>query len=225
MEQQTSESLLSHCPRPTVWHLHRSRYPGLAQCLQWYRKRHHMGSSVTPTDNCQPQEPPIRSNHARRMRYDHGPRSHNTCLQQECQRPLQHATWPNSQARLLPTFQDLPKTRTDTGSHTSHWSVISCCVCAVQQLYGPSQSQSPGMAHHPDIPRLWTNVPVIGPIPAQLISYEYNDTITFTKPHEIITITSILPVSWESICWSELTDDTHLAVYAVSTQHARESPT
>ncbi len=30
------------------------------------------------------------------MRYDHGARSHNTCLQQECQRPPQHATWPNS---------------------------------------------------------------------------------------------------------------------------------
>ncbi len=26
-------------------------------------------------------------------------------------------------------------------------------------------------------------VPVIGPIPAQLMSEEYNDTITFTKPH------------------------------------------
>ncbi len=31
-----------------------------------------------------------------RMRYDHGARSHNTCLQQECHRPPQHATWPNS---------------------------------------------------------------------------------------------------------------------------------
>ncbi len=31
------------------------------------------------------------------MRYDSGVRSHNTCLQQECQRPPQHATWPNSQ--------------------------------------------------------------------------------------------------------------------------------
>ncbi len=65
-------------------------------------------------------------------------------------------------------------------------------------------------------------VPVIGPIPAQLTSDECNDTITFTKPHEIIAITSILPVSRESVCRSELTDDTHLAV---STQPATESPT
>ncbi len=68
-------------------------------------------------------------------------------------------------------------------------------------------------------------VPVIGPIPAQLTSDEYNDSITFTKPHEIIAITSILPVSRESICRSELTNDSQLAVYAVSTQPATESPT
>ncbi len=42
-------------------------------------------------------------------------------------------------------------------------------------------------------------VPVKGPIPAQLMSDEYNDTITFTKPHEIIAINSILPVSRESV--------------------------
>ncbi len=36
-------------------------------------------------------------------------------------------------------------------------------------------------------------VPVIGPIPAQLTSDEYNETITFTKPHEIIAFTSIMP--------------------------------
>ncbi len=65
-------------------------------------------------------------------------------------------------------------------------------------------------------------VPVIGPIPAQLTSDECHDTITFTKPHEIIAITSILPVSRESVCRSELTDDTHLAV---STQPVTESPT
>ncbi len=41
----------------------------------------------------------------------------------------------------------------------------------------------------------------------------------------MIAITSILPVSRESVCRSELTDDTHLAVYAVSTQPATESPT
>ncbi len=68
-------------------------------------------------------------------------------------------------------------------------------------------------------------VPVIGPKPAQLMSEESNNTITFTKPNEIITITSILPVSRESVSRSELTDETHLAVYAVSTQPATESHT
>ncbi len=68
-------------------------------------------------------------------------------------------------------------------------------------------------------------VPVIGPIPAQLMSDKYNHTVTFTKPHEIIAITSILPVSRESVYRSELTDATHLADYAVSTQPATESPT
>ncbi len=68
-------------------------------------------------------------------------------------------------------------------------------------------------------------VPVIGPIPAQLMSDGYNDTITFTKPHEVIAIISILPVSRESVCRSELMDDTHLTVYAVSTQPATEPPT
>ncbi len=68
-------------------------------------------------------------------------------------------------------------------------------------------------------------VPVIGPIPVKLTSDEYNDTIIFPKPHEIIAITSILPVSRESVCRSELTDDTHLAVYAVSTQPVTKSPT
>ncbi len=67
-------------------------------------------------------------------------------------------------------------------------------------------------------------VPVISPIPAQLTSDEYNDTVTFTKPHEIIAITSILPVYRESVCRTELTDDTHLTVYAVSIQPATESP-
>ena len=43
-------------------------------------------------------------------------------------------------------------------------------------------------------------VPVIGPIPAELMSDECEDTVTFTKPHEVIAITSILPVSKESVC-------------------------
>ncbi len=58
-------------------------------------------------------------------------------------------------------------------------------------------------------------VTVISPIAAQLTSDECNDTITFTKPHEIIAITSILPVSRESVCRSELT---------VSRQPATKSP-
>ncbi len=68
-------------------------------------------------------------------------------------------------------------------------------------------------------------VPVIGPIPAQLMSDEFDNTVTFTKPNEIIAITSILPVPRESVCRSELIDGNHLAVYAVSTQPATESPT
>ncbi len=84
---------------------------------------------------------------------------------------------------------------------------------------------SPGMANQPGVPRLELMVPVIGPIPTQLMSDEYDNNVTFTKPHEVIAITSILPVSRESVCRSELTDDTHLAVYAVSTQPATESPT
>ncbi|KAL1268841.1 hypothetical protein QQF64_034204 [Cirrhinus molitorella] len=66
-------------------------------------------------------------------------------------------------------------------------------------------------------------VPVIGPIPVELMSDKCDDNVTCTKPHESITITSILPVSKESVCRSELTDDTHLAVYAVSTQTATET--
>ncbi len=130
---------------------------------------------------------------------------------------------------LLPTFQDLPKARTDPGSHTSHWSVILCCVCVIQQLYSQrhprSQSQSPGMAHQPSVPRIWTNGTFHRPhtSPANVVPLdEYDDTVTLTKPHEIIAITSILPVCRESICLSELTDDTHLAVYTVSTQSETE---
>ncbi len=57
------------------------------------------------------------------------------------------------------------------------------------------------------------------------MSDDYSDTVTFTKSHETIAITSILPVSRESVCRSELTDDTHLTVYTVSTQPVTESPT
>ncbi len=73
------------------------------------------------------------------------------------------------------------------------------------------------MAHQLGIPWLWTNSTSHRLHTTQLTSDEYNDTITLTKPHEIIAITSILPVSRESVYRSELTDDTHLTVYAVST--------
>ncbi len=91
-----------------------------------------------------------------------------------------------------------------------------CCSATVWPRHPRSQSQSPGMAHHTSP----ANVR-----PAQLTSDGYNDTVTFTRPHEIIPITSILLVSRESVCRSELTYDTHLAVYAVSKQPATESPT
>ncbi|KAL0154641.1 hypothetical protein M9458_048904, partial [Cirrhinus mrigala] len=58
----------------------------------------------------------------------------------------------------------------------------------------------------------------VGPIPAQPIADKFDETMTFTRPHETIAITSILPASKESVCRSELTEDTHLADYAVSTQ-------
>ncbi len=109
---------------------------------------------------------------------------------------------------------------------TPLWSVISYVLfnnCTAQYIHVPKASYLGliNQAFHD----FELTVPVIGPIPAQLMSGEYNDTITFTKPHEIIAITSILLVSRESKCRSELTDDTHLTVYAVSTQPVTESPT
>ncbi len=96
--------------------------------------------------------------------------------------------------------------------------------CTAKDIYIP-KSQSPGMAHQPGVHDFELTVPVIGPMPSQLMSDKYGDTVTFTKPHETIVITSILPVSRESVCRSELTDDTHLTVYTVSTQPVTESPT
>ncbi len=94
--------------------------------------------------------------------------------------------------------------------------------CMAQDIHVPKASHL-GWLMNQAFHDFELTVPVIGPIPAQLTSDECNDIITFTKPHEIIAITSIL--SRESVCRSELTDDTHLAVYAVSTQRATESPT
>ncbi len=96
--------------------------------------------------------------------------------------------------------------------------------CTAQDIHVPKASHL-GWLLNQAFHNFELTVPVIGPIPAQLTSDECNDTITFTKPHEIIAITSILPVSRESVCHSELTNDTHLAVYAVSTQPAAELPT
>ncbi len=96
--------------------------------------------------------------------------------------------------------------------------------CTAQDIHVPKASHL-GWLINQAFHDFELTVPVIGPIPGQLTSDECNDTITYTKPHEIIPITSILPVSRESICRSELTDDTHLVVYAVSTQPATESPT
>ncbi len=96
--------------------------------------------------------------------------------------------------------------------------------CTAQDIHVPKASHL-GWLINQAFHDFELTVPVICPIPAQLTSDECNDTITFTKPHEIIAITSILPVSRESVCCSEVTDDTHLAVYAVSTQPVTESPT
>ncbi len=79
--------------------------------------------------------------------------------------------------------------------------------CTAQDIHVPKASHL-GCIIYQAFHDFELTVPVIGPIPAQLTSDKYNDTITFTKPHEIIAITS-----------------THLAVYAVSTQTATESPT
>ncbi len=97
-------------------------------------------------------------------------------------------------------------------------------ICTAQDIHVPKANHL-GWLINQAFHDFELTVPVIGPIPAQLMSDEYNDTVTFTKPHAIIAITSILPVSRVSVCRSELTDDTHLAVYAVSTQPATESPT
>ncbi len=96
--------------------------------------------------------------------------------------------------------------------------------CMAQDIHVPKASHL-GWLINQAFHNFELTVPFIGPIPAQLTSNECNDTITFTKPHEIIAITSILPVSRESICRSEITEDIYLAVYAVSTQPATESPT
>ncbi len=195
-----------------------------------------MGSPVTPTDNLnQPQEPSIWSNHARSMCYDHGVRSCDTCLQQECQ----CMGWVGLNMRTGQTlnsklgFFQPSRTCLKLGLTLEATPLIEVSSRAVYVLFNSCKAQD---THVPKASHLgWLinqafhdfelTVPVIGPIQAQLMLDEYDDSVTFSKPHDIIAITSILPVSRESICHSELTDDTHLAVYAVSTQPATESPT
>ncbi len=65
--------------------------------------------------------------------------------------------------------------------------------CMVQDIHVPKASHL-GWLINQAFHDFELTVPVIGPIPAQQTSDECNDTITFTKPHKIIAITSILPV-------------------------------
>ncbi len=102
---------------------------------------------------------------------------------------------------------------------SSHDVYVLFNNCMAQDIHVPKASHL-GWLINQTFHDFELTVPIIGPIPAQLTSDECNDTITFTKPYETIAITSILPVSRESFCRSELTDDIHLAVDAVSTQRA-----
>ncbi|KAL1246759.1 hypothetical protein QQF64_034307 [Cirrhinus molitorella] len=95
--------------------------------------------------------------------------------------------------------------------------------CTAQDITIPKASHLGWLINHA-FHDFELTVPVIGPIPAQLVSDEYDDTITFTRPYETIAITSILPVTKQNACRSELTNDAHLAVYAISTQSATALP-
>ncbi|KAL1274379.1 hypothetical protein QQF64_027193 [Cirrhinus molitorella] len=95
--------------------------------------------------------------------------------------------------------------------------------CTAQDITIPKASHLGWLINHA-FHDFELTVPVIGPIPAQLVSDEYDDTITFTRPYETIAITSILPVTKQSVCRSELTNDEHLAVYAISTQPGTAIP-
>ncbi len=188
-----------------------------------------MVSPVTPTDNLsQPQEPAIWSNNARRMRYDHGARS-----QEARSVSVRLNMRPGQTLNSKLGFFQPSRTCLKLGLTLESTPLIEVSSRAVYMLFNNCTAQD---IHVPKANHLeWLisqafhdfelMVPVISPIPAQLTSDEYDDTVTITKPHEIIAITSILPVSRESVCRSELTDDTHLTVYAVSTQPATESPT
>ncbi len=80
MEKQTAESLISRVvPTSFMTSTWEQNIMVRRQCLH-YKERHRKTTSiwapVKPTDNfSHPQEPPIRSNHARCMRYNHERRS------------------------------------------------------------------------------------------------------------------------------------------------------
>uniref|UniRef100_A0A9J7ZNY9 Gypsy retrotransposon integrase-like protein 1 n=1 Tax=Cyprinus carpio carpio TaxID=630221 RepID=A0A9J7ZNY9_CYPCA len=61
-------------------------------------------------------------------------------------------------------------------------------------------------------------LPVIGPIPPALIPEGSTDNTLFTAPFKFIAITSVMSVTKDQVCRTELTEDQHLAVYTVSHQ-------
>ncbi|KAL1268859.1 hypothetical protein QQF64_034222 [Cirrhinus molitorella] len=60
-------------------------------------------------------------------------------------------------------------------------------------------------------------IPVIGPIPPQLTSEGSPDDTVFTAPFRMVAITSIMPMTKEQVCRTEMTKDC-LSVYTVSCQ-------
>ncbi|XP_042586362.1 uncharacterized protein LOC122138348 [Cyprinus carpio] len=65
--------------------------------------------------------------------------------------------------------------------------------------------------------------PVIGPIPPALIPEGSTDKTLFTAPFKFIAITSVMSVTKDQVCRTELTEDQHLAVYTVSHQSVSET--
>uniref|UniRef100_A0A8C2DC19 Peptidase A2 domain-containing protein n=1 Tax=Cyprinus carpio TaxID=7962 RepID=A0A8C2DC19_CYPCA len=66
-------------------------------------------------------------------------------------------------------------------------------------------------------------LPVIGPIPPALIPEGRIDNTLFTAPFKFIAITSVMSVTKDQVCRTELTEDQHLAVYTVSHQSVGET--
>ena len=65
--------------------------------------------------------------------------------------------------------------------------------------------------------------PVIGPISPALIPEGNTDNTLFTAPFKFIAITSVMSVTKDQVCRTELTEDQHLAVYTVSHQSVGET--